>query len=159
MKFKTVSKEDLETLSFDDIAYIILKEKGKKMKINDIFKIICDTLNLGDAAFENQIGDFFALLSTEKRFIQLEKGYWDLRENHTSEISIKEIEDELDDDVINEEEKEDEEETEEGSYYDELDDIDDDKEEDDLKDVVIVDEGYEDEIDLEHSFPINKKKG
>ena len=148
MKFKTVSKEDLETLSFDDIAYIILKEKGKKMKINDIFKIICDTLNLGDAAFENQIGDFFALLSTEKRFIQLEKGYWDLRENHTSEISIKEIEDELDDDVINEEEKEDEEETEEGSYYDELDDIDDDKEEDDLKDLVIVDEGYEDEIDL-----------
>lgn len=148
MKFKTVSKEDLETLSFDDIAYIILKEKGKKMKINDIFKIICDTLNLGDAAFENQIGDFFALLSTEKRFIQLEKGYWDLRENHTSEISIKEIEDELDDDVVNEEEKEDEEETEEGSYYDELDDIDDDKEEDDLKDLVIVDEGYEDEIDL-----------
>ena len=148
MKFKTVSKEDLETLSFDDIAYIILKEKGKKMKINDIFKIICDTLNLGDAAFENQIGDFFALLSTEKRFIQLEKGYWDLRENHTSEISIKEIEDELDDDVINEEEKEDEEETEEGSYYDELDDIDDDKEEDDLKDLVIVDEGYEDEIYL-----------
>ena len=148
MKFKTVSKEDLETLSFDDIAYIILKEKGKKMKINDIFKIICDTLNLGDAAFENQIGDFFALLSTEKRFIQLEKGYWDLRENHTSEISIKEIEDELDDDVINEEEKEDEEETEEGSYYDELDDIDDDKEEDDLKDLVIVDEGYEDDIDM-----------
>jgi len=148
MKFKTVNLEDLETMSFDDIAYIILKEKGKKMKINDIFKIICDTLNLGDAAFENQIGDFFALLSTEKRFIQLEKGYWDLRENHTSEISIKEIEDELDDDVINEEEKEDEEETEEGSYYDELDDIDDDKEEDDLKDLVIVDEGYEDEIDL-----------
>ena len=148
MKFTTVNKEDLETLSFDDIAYIILKEKGKKMKITDLFKIICDTLDLGDSAYENQIGDFFALMSTEKRFIQLEKGYWDLRENHTSENSIKEIEDELDDDVVNEEEKEDEEETEEGSYYDELDDIDDDKEEDDLKDLVIVDEGYEDEIDL-----------
>ena len=114
MKFKTISKEDLEVLPFDDIAYIILKEKGKKMKINDIFKIICDTLNLGDSAFENQIGDFFALLATEKRFIQLEKGYWDLRENHTSEINIKELEDE----------------------------------DDDYKDLVIVDEGYEDESDL-----------
>ena len=63
MKFKTISKEELETLQFDDIAYIILKEKGKKMKITDIFKIICDSLNLGEAAFENQIGDFFALFT------------------------------------------------------------------------------------------------
>src|SRR5574344_727473 len=107
MKFKTIDKDELETLPFDDIAYIILKEKGKKMKINDIFKIICDTLNLGDNAFENQIADFFALLVTEKRFIQLEKGYWDLRENHTAEISIKEIEDELDDDVASEDNSDD----------------------------------------------------
>ena len=147
MKFKTVSKDELETLSFDDIAYIILKEKGKKMKINDIFKIICDTLNLGESAFENQIGDFFALLATEKRFIQLEKGYWDLRENHTSEISIKEIEDELDDEVLPEEEKEEESE-EETYYYDEIYYFDDEKEEDYLKDLVIVDEGYEDDIDM-----------
>ena len=147
MKFKTITNDELETLPFDDIAYIILKEKGKKMKINDIFKIICDTLNLGESAFENQIGDFFALLATEKRFIQLEKGYWDLRENHTAEISIKEIEDELEDEVLPEEEKDTVDEDEE-DYYDELDDVDDDKEEDDLKDLVIVDEGYEDDIDM-----------
>ena len=143
MKFKTISKEDLEVLPFDDIAYIILKEKGKKMKINDIFKIICDTLNLGDSAFENQIGDFFALLATEKRFIQLEKGYWDLRENHTSEINIKELEDE-DDDIIPEEEK-DYEENEEYDYYDDIDDMDEDKEDDDYKNLIIVNEGYEEE--------------
>lgn len=146
MKFKTISIDELETLPFDDIAYIILKEKGKKMKINDIFKIICDTLNLGESAFENQIGDFFALLATEKRFIQLEKGYWDLRENHTAEISIKEIEDELDDEVLPEEDIDKDED--ESDYYDELDEMDDDKEEDDLKDLVIVDEGYEDDIDM-----------
>ena len=119
------------------------------MKINDIFKIICDTLNLGDAAFENQIGDFFALLATEKRFIQLEKGYWDLRENHTAEISIKEIEDELEDDVVLDEEKDMEEDNnDESDYYDDIDDIDDDKEDDDLKDLVIVDEGYDDESEM-----------
>ena len=130
MKFKTINKEDLETMSFDDIAYIILKEKGKKMKINDIFKIICDELNLGEDAFENQIADFFALLATEKRFIQLEKGYWDLRENHTSEINIKDIEEH------------------ESDFYDDIDETDDDDTDDDLRDLVIVDEGYEDESDL-----------
>lgn len=152
MKFKTINKEALETMPFDDIAYIILKEKGKKMKINDIFKIICDELNLGDAAFENQIGDFFALLATEKRFIQLEKGYWDLRENHTAEISIKDIEDELEDDIVESEDKSDEDDyendDEDGDYYDDIDEMDDDGQDDDYKDLVIVDEGYEDESNL-----------
>lgn len=146
MKFKSVTKEELETMSFDDIAYIILKEKGKKMKINDIFKIICDTLCLGDYAFENQIGDFFTLLATEKRFIQLEKGYWDLRENHTSEVDISALEDE-EDDIIVEDEKDDvyEEST---NYYDDIDEMDDDKSDDDLKDLVIVDENYDDESEM-----------
>ena len=148
MKLKTVSQEELEVLPFDDIAYIILKEKGKKMKITDIFKIICDKLGLGEAEYENQIADFFSLLSTEKRFIQLEKGFWDLRENHTAEISIKEIEDELDDDIELNEEKYEEESTEEASYYDELDDAEDDKEDDDYKDLVVVDEDEEFDANL-----------
>ena len=148
MKFKTVSKEELETMPFDDIAYIILKEKGKKMKINDIFKIICDELNLGVDAFENQIADFFALLATEKRFIQLEKGYWDLRENHTAEINIKELEEELEDDELTEEKEDEDIEDHESDFYDDIDETDDDDTDDDLRDLVIVDEGYEDESDL-----------
>ena len=99
MKLKSIDKDTLETMQFDDIAYIILKEKGKKMKITDIFKIICDALGMTDKEYENQIGDFFTLLATEKRFIQLEKGYWDLRENHTSEINIQDLEDDMDDDI------------------------------------------------------------
>ena len=148
MKFKTINKEDLETMPFDDIAYIILKEKGKKMKINDIFKIICDELNLGEEAFENQIADFFALLATENRFIQLEKGYWDLRENHTSEINIKDIEEELEDDELTEEKEDEDIEDHESDFYDDIDETDDDDTDDDLRDLVIVDEGYEDESDL-----------
>lgn len=150
MKFKTINKEDLETMSFDDIAYVILKEKNKKMKVSEIFKIICDVLNLGESAFESQIGDFFALISTEKRFIQLEKGYIDLRENHTSEINISDIEDEIDEELGTEEVQDDydEEDDEKDNYYDDMSDIDDDPDEDDLKDLVIVDEGYEDESDL-----------
>lgn len=148
MKFKTINKEDLEIMPFDDIAYIILKEKGKKMKINDIFKIICDELNLGENAYENQIADFFALLATEKRFIQLEKGYWDLRENHTAEINIKELEEELEDDDVTEEKEDEDAEEHESDFYDDIDETDDDDTDDDLRDLVIVDEGYEDESDL-----------
>ena len=136
MNFKTVSKEELELMPFDDIAYIVLKEKEHKMKVNEIFKIICDTLELGEKTYEDQIGDFFALLATEKRFIQLEKGFWDLRENHTSEISIKDIEDELtEEDLIDEEDPD-------SDDYDETKDSDEDsdEEEDDLKDLVIVDD-------------------
>ena len=33
-------------------------------------------------------------------------------------------------------------------YYDDIDDIDDDKEDDDLRDLVIVDEGYDDESEM-----------
>lgn len=139
MNFKTVSKEELELMPFDDIAYTILKEKEHKMKVNEIFKIICDTLELGEKTYEDQIGDFFALLATEKRFIQLEKGYWDLRENHTAEISIKDIEDELiEEDLVEEEDPD-------GDGYDESKDLDedaadDDEDDDDLKDLVIVDD-------------------
>ena len=139
MKFKTITKEELELMPFDDIAYVILKEKGKKMKINEIFKIICDTLELGDAAFENQIADFFTLLATEKRFIQLEKGYWDLRENHTAEIRIKDLEEELTEEEI----MEDDYESDEEDVYSETKDIDDDEADDDLKDLVVVEEDEE----------------
>ena len=127
MKFKTVSKEELETMPF---------------------KIICDELNLGEDAFENQIADFFALLATEKRFIQLEKGYWDLRENHTAEINIKELEEELEDDEDTLEEKDEDMEEQESDFYDDIDETEDDDTDDDLRDLVIVDEGYEDESDL-----------
>ena len=148
MKLKSIDKDTLETMQFDDIAYIILKEKGKKMKITDIFKIICDALGMTDKEYENQIGDFFTLLATEKRFIQLEKGYWDLRENHTSEINIQDLEDDMYDDIEVESPEEDNNTEEEGDYYDTIDDMEDDDSDDDLKDLVIVDEGYEDESDL-----------
>ena len=139
MKLKTINKEDLETISFDDLAYIILKEKGKKMKVADLFKTVCDTLELGETAYMEQISDFFTLLSTEKRFIQLDNGYWDLRENHTAKISIKDIEEELSEDEVEEEQIEETETTEEVYDIDDTKDLDDDEGEDEFKDLVIMD--------------------
>ncbi len=142
MKLKTVNKEEIESLSFDDLAYIILKEKGKKMKTTDLFKTICELQNLDEKVYEEQIADFFTLLATEKRFIQLDKGCWDLRENHSIKIE-QEDDDELDEEII----RNDIEEESEGNYLDENKEIDDDETEDDLKDLVVIDENeLEDEL-------------
>ena len=148
MKFKSKTQEELETMSFDDLAYEILKEKGKKMKTADIFRIICEILNLSENDFEANIADFFTLLSTEKRFIKLDQGYWDLRENHTAKIEIDELEeDEFDESTPSgSEDSTYEENEEEGMYIDENQAPDDDTSEDDLKDLVVIDE--ENEVDL-----------
>lgn len=147
MKFKNITKEELETMPLDDIAYIILKEKNKKMKTIDIFKIISDALGYTEKEFEDKIADFFALLATEKRFIQLEKGFWDLTENHTSKIKLEEIEEaaEEDDLLIDKDNLDTEEDEEEDSidFYDSAIDTEDEEADDDLKDLVIIDEDAE----------------
>lgn len=137
MKIKDIKKEDLELMSYDDLAFLILKEAGNKMKINDLFKEVCNLLSLGDDIFENKIADFFELLSTEKRFIMLENGYWDLRDNHSHKVVIDEDEDE---DIIIEEIEEVEEEKED--IFEEADETDD-IVEDDLKDFAVIDEDDE----------------
>ncbi len=134
-KLKEYSKEELELMSYDEIASIVLEESKKKMKINDLFQKICDALGLGEEAFQNQIADFFEILTTNKKFIMLEDGYWDLRIRHSEKLVIEE-DDEFEEEK--EEEPEEEEEIEDESYYDE-DDVEDDSD-DDLKDLVVIDE-------------------
>ena len=111
------------------------------MKITDIFKCICELQNLSENAFEEQIGDFFTLLSTEKRFVQLDKGYWDLRENHSIKLETEED----DEEILEETSLEENENNLEEPYIDETKEIDDDDIEDDYKDLVILDENEIDE--------------
>ena len=136
-KLKEYTKEELEVMGYDDIAYIILEESKKKMKINDLFKKVCDVLGLSEDDFINQIADFFEILTTDKKFILLENGFWDLRTRHSEKLVIEDEEEEYEDETEDETEEEGEE-TEEDTYYDE-DDVDDDTD-DDLKDLVIIDE-------------------
>lgn len=141
MKLKDYKKEELENMGYDDIAVLILEESGKKMKIIDIFKKINKLLDLDPEEYENRIGDFFELLSTDKKFIMLDKGYWDLRSKHAPKVVIDDDEEssaELIEDDITEEEEE-----EKDIFYDA--DTDDDEEEDDLQDLVIVDDEEEEQ--------------
>ncbi len=143
MKLKEYSKEELENMGYDDIAVLILQESGKKMKIADIFKKINNLLELNPDEYENRIADFFELLSTDKKFIMLDKGYWDLRSKHAPKLVIDDEEDTAMDLVEDDVEEIEEEEEEKDLFYDA--DSDDDEDEDDLQDLVIVDEEDEEE--------------
>lgn len=138
MNLKDIPKEELEAMNYDDIAYIILNEEKNKMKINELFQKVCTVLQLPETVFEEKIADFFELLTTNKRFIMLEDGYWDLKELHNPKVVV---DDEDDDEVLeepSEEIKEDsEEENEEDIFYDT--DVDDDLPENDLEDLVVID--------------------
>lgn len=143
MKLKDLSKEDLEVLSFGEITELVLVEKGSKMKIVDIFKKICLLLKMSDAEFENKIADYFELISTDKKFIVLDKGYCDLRKKHTPKLVIEDDEEDIvEPEVIEDEVKEElEEESENDIFYDNSSDEDDVEDNDDeLTDFIVVDE-------------------
>ena len=138
MKLNDIPKEELETMNYDDIAYIILNEESEKMKINELFKKVCEALELPENAFEEKIADFFELLATDKRFTMLEDGYWDLRENHNPKLVVDEEDD--DEELIEDEENNLEEigeDNEEDIFYDT--ETDDDLPDDDLEDLVVID--------------------
>lgn len=146
MSINDMSKDELELLSYKDITNILLEEKGA-MNTKDLFKTITTLLELPNSVFETKIGDYYTTLTTDKRFILLEDGSWDLRDKHTSDkvaIAIED-EDEADDMEIQEEESEEENED-ENSFDDVTNDDDFDDSDDDLKDLVIMDE---DELELE----------
>ena len=130
MSVKDLSKDELELLSHKDLTNMLLKERGA-MNTVDLFKEITTLLELPNSVFENKIGDYYTTLTTDKRFIMLDDGKWDLRENHTSDkvVTLHETEEDSDDDYDS------------TRNEDEFDDSD-----DDLKDLVIIDE---DELELE----------
>ena len=146
MSLKKMTKEDLELLSNKDITDLILSESKKSINTADLFKKIIELLELPSSTFENKIGDYYTSLATDKRFILLEDGTWDLRSRHTSDKVIK-IAEEDDED---EEETEEQEEMEDDSLEDSYDDTDDEDYDEDtneeLKDLVVIDE---DELELE----------
>lgn len=148
MSLKQMKKEDLELLSNKDIAILILEDSKKTINTADLYKKIIKLLELPESTFESKIADFYTALATDKRFILLDNGKWDLRSNHTSDklIKVREDDDEEDDDDDEIEEKPEEDEIEEDNYDDNDDtDYDEDTNEE-LKDLVVIDE---DELELE----------
>ena len=107
MSIREKDKLDLELMSYTDIAYEIIKEDKKQYNTPNLFREVCNLLELSEAEFEAKIGDFFTALTTDKRFILIDSVNWDLKENHVVKVVVDDGEDDAVDD---EEESEDEEE-------------------------------------------------
>lgn len=139
MKLSEIPKEELELMGYDDIAAVILQESGKKMKLQDIFKKVCKALELPDNIVEDQLMDFFELMSINKKFIMLKNGYWDLQTRHKLDIVIEDEEEDEEDLIEDEEEIDDIAEPEEDDIFYDKDDDNDDVDDDDLSDLVVID--------------------
>ena len=144
-----MKKEELELISNKDIAAMILEDSKRNLNTAELFKKIIKLLELPESTFEAKIADFYTALATDKRFILLENGKWDLRSNHTSDkvVKISTDDDDEDEEEESEEEKMEDIQDDEDNYDDTDDDTDyDDDTNEELKDLVVIDE---DELELE----------
>ena len=139
-----MKKEELELLSNKDIAALILGDSKRTLNTADLYKKIIKLLDLPESTFENKIADFYTALATDKRFILLDNGKWDLRSNHTSDKVVKIISD--DEEEEEEDEVKEDDEIEEDNFDDTEDEEYDDETNEELKDLVVIDE---DELELE----------
>ena len=140
MSIREKNLEELELMSYTDIAYEIIKEDKKAYNTPNLFKEVCKLLELSESEFEEKIGDFFTALSTDQRFILIDSINWDLKENHVVKVVVDEGEEEMESD----EEEDDEDSSEEDEEMQTEDDLDEDDYSEDALDDDIEDPGMED---------------
>lgn len=119
MKLNKIPKNELELLSYTEIAKMYLKENKETKNTAELFKIICELLELTETDYVDNIADFFQSLSTSKEFILLDNGEWDLKSNHKIKVSMDDIYDDN-----NSENEEDDADKEEDQIDEDEDDID-----------------------------------
>lgn len=149
MKLKNMSKEEMELMSYTDITYILIKENKKSMNTAQLFKQICELLELTEEDFSEKIGDYYTSLTIDKRFHMLENSEWDLTENHKVKLELDDEDSESEEESEESEENEDNDEIEEQEDIDSMDSLDDelDDVDDDTLDLSIV---SEDELEEEN---------
>lgn len=140
MTVRQMPLEELELLSYTDIAYELLKLDKKPKTTPVLFGEVCSLLEINEDAMLDMIGDFYTTLTTDKRFLLLDSAEWDLKEFH----AVKLVVDDEEDDEVGEDSLE-EDEIVQGTEDDavavnteDFDDTDDDM--DDLEDLVVVSE-------------------
>jgi len=138
MKLTEMTKDELNLLTYVEIACRYLKENKVTLKTPDLFRKVCDLLGFNDSQYAAKIGGFYTSLTMDKRFIVLDNNEWDLRENHSIELVIDDDETDIVEEETDSEEEMVEEETEELSETD----LDDDN--DDLDDLTIIDDEEDD---------------
>jgi len=139
MKLSKMKKEELELLSYTNIAKLYLEENKVTLSTADLFKEICKLLELSERVYQDKIADFFQSLTTSKEFILLDDGKWDLKCKHKAKkMDIDDLYEEKDEEE-NDEFDVDEEENDEEEEFNSIDD-EEEYAEDDLADLTILDE-------------------
>ncbi len=142
MKLKELTLDELECMGYDEIAFLILKETGKKEKLMNLYKKICTLLKIDFEENMDHVTEFFEALSTNKKFVMLDKGFWDLQSRHKLESITIEDEENLDLDEELEETHEEITDTHEEDIFYEGEETDD-RADNDLSDLVLIDEDEE----------------
>ena len=143
MKLNQIPINELELLPYTSIAKMYLEENKTTKNTADLFREVCNLLELSEDEYVDNIADFFESLTTSKEFILLEDGTWDLKSNHKVKVVIDDIDEEESDE---EENNEDELDDLEGQIEDDIDDVIDDEGfidddvDDELADLTIMDE-------------------
>ena len=132
-----MSKDELELLSYTKIAELYLKENKTTMNTAELFKEICNLLQLSEVEYQEKIADFFQSLTTSKEFILLNDGEWDLKSNHSVKVDINDIYEEAEEETEEDSEVREDEYEEEENYDASLED---DYSDDDLSDLTILDD-------------------
>ena len=145
MNVRQMPLDELELLSYTDIAYELLKSDKKSKTTPELFGEVCKLLQINEDNMMDMIGDFYTNLTTDKRFLLLDNAEWDLREFHRVKPIVDEDDEEDSEDELEEteevpEETEDEAVSQNIDNYDETDD-----DMDDLEDLVVVTEEEMDE--------------
>ncbi len=141
MNVRQMPLEELELLSYTDIAYELLKLDKKPKTTPVLFGEVCKLLEISEDNMMEMIGDFYTTLTTDKRFLLLDSAEWDLKEFHAVKTIIDDLEEEeeevQDEEIEEETASETEDEAVAGSIngFDETDD-----DMDDLEDLVVVTE-------------------
>lgn len=128
MKLAKMKKEDLELYSYSELSKMILLEEKKSLNTPTIFKKICELLEMSEEEYADKIGNFYTSLTTDKDFVLLEDGTWDLRDHHPVKVVLDE--EEIEDESLEEETEEEEVIEEEETMEIAEDDLSDDDEED-----------------------------
>ena len=146
-----LSKEELQEMSFVEIAFHLLNEKRDSISFFDLLDEIAAALELSDEEKEARMAQFYTDLNIDGRFIALEGNRWGLREW----FPIDQVDDEVNTPTTTKKKKkkkaallDDEDEYDDYDDYDEdEEDEDEDEDEDDDLDILDDDE-YDDDDDL-----------
>ena len=139
-KLARMKKEELELYSYTDLAKMIIKEQGEPLNTPAIFKKICDLLEMNDDEYTNKIGDFYTSMTTDKSFVLLDDGSWDLSDYHPTKLDLDDEDVEEDYEEIDEDNEPIEDDLGDGDTDDSMADIDDDEDEEDEDELTILTE-------------------